>query len=49
VEEEKSIFAAAAQAKKIEFTVTLAYFDGANTSLLPNLNGTLLGDIISAI
>jgi phage protein U len=49
VDENKSIFAAAAQAKKIEFTVSLAYFDGAQQGVLPNLNGTLLGDIISAL
>lgn len=49
VEETKSIFAMFAQPKKIEFTVTLAYIDGAPNSLLPNLSGTLLGSTISAV
>jgi phage protein U len=49
VDETKSIFAAFAQPKKIEFAVTLAYFDGAPSSLLPNLSGTLLGDAISGL
>jgi phage protein U len=49
VDEKKSIFAAAAQPKKIEFSVTLQYFDGAQVGLLPDLSGTLLGAAISAI
>jgi phage protein U len=47
VEETKSIFAAFAQPKKIEFTVTLAHIDGGDQTLA-NLNGTLLGTVINA-
>lgn len=49
VEETRSIFAFFTQPKKIEFTVTLSYFDGSPDSILPNLSGTLLGAAINAI
>jgi len=42
VEETQSIFAMFAQPKKIEFNVTLAYFDGASSSLLSNAVGALI-------
>lgn len=47
VEETRSIFAAFNQPRKIEFTVTIKLFDGSDYSLLPNLNGTLLGAAIN--
>jgi phage protein U len=48
IEETRSIFAAFAQPKKIEFVVSLKLFDGGDNSLLPDLSGTMLGTIISA-
>jgi uncharacterized protein len=47
VEENRGIFAAFTQPKKIEFTVTLKLFDGGDNGLLPDLSGTMLGSIIS--
>lgn len=47
IEETRGVFAAFAQPKKIEFAVTLKYFDGTDSSLLPDLSGTMLGTIIS--
>ncbi len=47
IEETRSIFAAFTQPKKIEFVVTLKMFDQGDSSLLPNLSGTLLGAAIN--
>lgn len=49
IEETRSVFAFFTQPKKIEFTVTLGYFDGDPDSILPNLSGTLLGAAINAV
>lgn len=49
VDETRSIFAAYTQPKKIEFSVTLGYFDGDPDSILPDLSGTLLGAAIAAV
>jgi phage protein U len=49
VEETRSIFAAFNQPRKIDFVVSLKLFDGADYSLLPDLNGTLLGAAINGV
>jgi uncharacterized protein len=49
VDEKKSIFAGFGQPKKIEFEVTLEYFDGADDPAIADLSGTLLGAAIGAL
>lgn len=49
IEETRSVFAMFTQPLKIDFSVTLGFFDGNPASLLPDLSGTLLGAAISAV